>query len=118
MKAAFVAILEFSRSLFCKSLESILQIRGVAPDFSPGERAFKPAENDPVSKMRALALVAAPPHSIPRVPYLTETGTEPVCFFAVPRMPNRLRTGVVSIVVTRAMTTSMVKSVGVKAPTV
>ena len=68
MKAAFVAILEFSRSLFCRSLESILQIRGVAPDFSPGERAFKPAENDPVSKMRALALVAAPPHSIPRVP--------------------------------------------------
>jgi len=37
MKAAFVAIIEFSRSLFCRSLESILQIRGVAPDFSPGK---------------------------------------------------------------------------------
>jgi hypothetical protein len=34
-------------------------ILGVAPDFSPGERVFKPAVNAPVYKLRALALVAA-----------------------------------------------------------
>jgi hypothetical protein len=31
-----------------------------APDFSPGGRAFKPAENTPLLKLRALALVASP----------------------------------------------------------
>ena len=49
---------------------------------------------------------------------LTDTGTVPGCFFAVPRMPSRESIGAVSMVVTRAMTTSKVNSVGVKAPTV
>jgi hypothetical protein len=40
-----------------KNLKRLLFVP--APDFSPGERVFKPAENDPLSKMRALALVAA-----------------------------------------------------------
>ncbi len=48
----------------------------------------------------------------------TEAGTEPGCFLAVPRMPSRVRIGAVSMVVTSAITTSMVKNVGVKAPTV
>ena len=49
---------------------------------------------------------------------LTETGTEPGCFLAVPWIPSRLRMGVVNMVVTSAITTNMVNSVGVKAPTV
>jgi hypothetical protein len=61
---------------------------------------------------------AVPTGMIDRHAQLTETGTEPGCFFAVPRMPSRPRIGVVSMVVTKAMTTSMVKRVGVKAPTV
>jgi hypothetical protein len=55
---------------------------------------------------------------IKRPDHPTETGTEPGCFLAVPRMPSRVRIGAVSMVVTSAITTNMVKSVGVKAPTV